>query len=246
MKNVATKNSTRTFASVVAVFVVFQLVATWGTIVTATEATGLPFELFRVFGRPISAHYLHWILTETPYFPIQISLALILGWLYSYSTNYKPMLWVWVLPCAVLCYALVAIPSVFPALTSQVPQPAQTQFSHYFGYGCQPQNRCVDQTVITLPFYTSASYALGALAAQRIRALSGVRIWFSLALGLVILTAVTVDVVLSLRQGVRWTLASTTVAMIPLAIATYLIYISLTAKVGSTLEARPARPENTL
>ncbi len=235
-----TNYSARSFVKVAIVFVVFQFLATWGTIATATETTGLPFELLRVFGRPVSAHYAHRILTETPYFPIQISLALILGWLYSYSPYYKPMLWVWVLPFVILCYALIAIPNLFPALTSQVPQPAQTQLSHYFGYGCRPQNRCIDQTVITLPFYTSAAYTLGVFAAKRIKPLSALRIWVSLAVALVIFGAVMVDVALSLRQheSLRWTLGLSLIA-IPAAMAAYLVYIALNAKFGNTSEAKP-------
>ncbi|MGH9709446.1 MAG: hypothetical protein ACRD37_02735 [Candidatus Acidiferrales bacterium] len=231
MQNHEDRQRAKTFAIVAGTFVVHQFVATLGTIATASELAALPFQLFRIFGRPVSAHYFHWILTQTPYFPVQALLALILGWLFSQPLRYRVMFWVWVLPCGILCYALVAIPNLFPALTAQVPQPSQTPFSHYFGYGCRPENHCIDQLAITLPFYTSVAYSMGALMAQRIaknlRVIQS-RSWVALMLALVILAAVMVDTVLSLKQGVRWVYGL--IEVIPITIAFFLARIAFKAE----------------
>jgi hypothetical protein len=34
---------------------------------------------------------------------------------------------------------------------------------HYFGSGCSVRERCLDQMMFTVPFYTSVAYALGAV-----------------------------------------------------------------------------------
>src|SRR3954454_23894141 len=75
------------------------------------------------------------------------------------------MLWVWVLPLAVLCFALIAFN---PEWTSVLARPSTvgSRLSHYFGWGCQPRAHCLDQLVITMPFYSSVAYSLGALLAR--------------------------------------------------------------------------------
>lgn len=63
------------------------------------------------------------------------------------------MLWVWILPGALLTYAVIAIPTFSPWSTS----PETGPLSHYFGWGCQADFRCYDQLTFTQPFYTSVA-----------------------------------------------------------------------------------------
>jgi hypothetical protein len=71
------------------------------------------------------------------------------------------MVWVWVIPGLILCYALVAAPNLSPDSAS-VLMHSDGMISRYFGWACQPRNGCLDQLVITMPFYTAAAYSIGA------------------------------------------------------------------------------------
>jgi|SRR6516164_11276104 len=43
----------------------------------------------------------------------------------------------------------------------------QNRLSFYFGWGCQPRAHCLVQLMITMPFYASVAYSLGALVARK-------------------------------------------------------------------------------
>ncbi|HEV2297375.1 MAG TPA: hypothetical protein VGR72_02525 [Candidatus Acidoferrales bacterium] len=144
----------------IAVFAMHQLIGTIGILALTPLVTGLIFDVLRLFGLTYTSTYMHSLLTETPYFPLQIALALLLGWILSRWLHHRSMLWVWPLPLAVLLLAFSALPTV----TSLA---FQSRLSHFFGWGCRPQNRCFDQLAITLPFYIAASYSAGALLARK-------------------------------------------------------------------------------
>lgn len=143
-------------------FLMHQLIATLGVAVTAGLLTGFAFDLLRWFGLPFPIDYMHWVLTGTPYYPIQIATGLISGVLLGRWLRHRAMLWVWVLPAVWLCYLLIALPT----FTSQMA--ADNRFWHFFGWGCRPENRCFDQIGGTAPFYLAAAYSIGALLARRI------------------------------------------------------------------------------
>jgi hypothetical protein len=79
------------------------------------------------------------------------------------------MLWIWILPLAILIYACAVTPAL-NAWQSVLARPHTVQYrlSYYFGWGCQPQARCLDQLLITMPFYASVAYSLGALLARNV------------------------------------------------------------------------------
>jgi hypothetical protein len=107
---------------------------------------------------------MHWILTNSPFFPVQIALGAYLGWKLYRRWGHRSMLWVWILPGALLAYAIIAIPTFSPWSTSS----ADTgPLSHYLGWGCQADNRCYDQLTFTQPFYSSVAYSFGALLARK-------------------------------------------------------------------------------
>jgi len=167
MKSPPQKSDGESRLKSVLIFVMHQLLGTWGIALFAYFLGSSVLELFGLFGRPYSMRPLHWILTETPFFPVQIALGLYSGWLLGRRLKHRSMLWVWILPGLVLSYALVAVPTLTPALTSVLDQ-SGGPLSHYFGWGCQPKNRCLDQLLITMPFYAAVAYSLGAWLARKL------------------------------------------------------------------------------
>jgi hypothetical protein len=67
------------------------------------------------------------------------------------------MLWVWVIPLAILCYAVIAFEPKWKSVLVH-----ESWLPHYFGWGCLPTDHCLDQLVITMPFYAAAAYSIGA------------------------------------------------------------------------------------
>jgi len=46
--------------------------------------------------------FVHWILTENPFYPVQIVAALYFGWLLGRRFQHRCMLWIWIFPLASL------------------------------------------------------------------------------------------------------------------------------------------------
>jgi hypothetical protein len=151
------------------IFAVHEFVGMWGIAFFAGVGLASVFDFVPDFGgwKP-SMRFIHWLLTENPFYPVQILAGLYLGWLLGRRFQHRSMLWIWVLPLAVLCYALIAVPILVPAWTSILARPStiRSRLSYYFGWGCQPRAHCIDQLLITMPFYASAAYSLGALLAR--------------------------------------------------------------------------------
>jgi hypothetical protein len=150
----------------VLIFLMHQLISTEGVVVFAAILGTTVFEILRQVGLPVQTRFVHWILTETPYFPVQIGLGFLWGWLLGRRFRHKSMVWVWILPAVLLTYVVAEVRTITPDLTSVLGQSANP-FSHYFGWGCQPKNRCLDQILITLPFYSAIAYSLGGWIGQR-------------------------------------------------------------------------------
>jgi hypothetical protein len=153
------------------ILVVHQIIATegviWLTILGTFTLSGSITEMHEAWAHSAFMRGMHLILSNTPFFPIQIALGAILGGKLYRRWEHRSMLWVWILPGVVLTYAAIAIPTFSPWSSS----PADTgPLSHYFGWGCQADNRCYDQLTFTQPFYTSVAYSLGALWARKSKA----------------------------------------------------------------------------
>lgn len=149
------------------IFVLHQFVATLGVVAITPLALAVVAPALRVFGASLSMRQFHWILTETPYFPLQIGFALLLGWSLSRYLGHRSMLWVWVLPFVGLSWLFAT--NGYIASLGPVP-PSAARLSHFFGWGCQPQNRCFDQLATTLPFYCAVAYSVGSLLGRKTRA----------------------------------------------------------------------------
>jgi len=140
---------------------VHQFIGTVGVLILAGMLTSIVFELPNPWGHTLTMHDIAVALTGMPYFPVQIVVALLLGWLVSDLFGHESMLWIWVLPYAWLVYDFARLPSVL-GMTFQA------RFSYFFGWGCRPENHCIDQTGVTLPFYAAIAYSIGALLARKI------------------------------------------------------------------------------
>jgi hypothetical protein len=140
--------------------ILHQFVGTWGVAVLGYYLVDMVFGALGHFDSSVSSRSLYWILTETPYFPVQIGLGLYFGWVMGWRLRQKLMVWTWIIPGLILLYAVLAIPTLTPRLTSLLGQ-SSNPFSHYFGWGCQPKNRCLDQVLVTMPFYASFAYSIG-------------------------------------------------------------------------------------
>ncbi len=149
------------------VFVMHQIIGTegviWLTTLGAFLFTGSITEVHEAWAHSALTRGIHLILTNTPFFPIQISVGAYLGWKLYRRWRHRSMLWVWIFPGLVLTYAVIAIPTFSPWSLSAETGP----LSHYFGWGCQADYRCYDQLTFTEPFYTSVAYSLGALWTSR-------------------------------------------------------------------------------
>jgi len=225
-------------------FILHQCIGMWGTTFSAGVVTGLAFDILMRFGKTYTRSYFYWILSGRPYFPIQITLAALLGWVFGRYLWHRSMVWVWVLPLAYLCYAFAAVPTFTPNLPPEFQAGVgESRFSHYFGWGCGPWNHCLDQTAVTVPFYVAVSYSIGALLAHKLserirlngRAESGAIFVF----GMWFFVAAVCDLYFSTRGG-GWHWMFLPIATVPAGIGAYLVLLALTMWwVGSTPTAEP-------
>ena len=105
-----------------------------------------------------SAAQARWILTETPYFPVQIGLAFVIGFVLQGYLRHRLMLWVWLLPFLILSVSFIL-----------TPLPFVSRIERYFDRGCRPEFRCFVQLAVTLPFYTAASYSFAAFLSRKLK-----------------------------------------------------------------------------
>lgn len=190
-------------------FIVHQFISTSGIDIFAGFLVAYVFDVLRLFGMRFPQKVMFWILTGTPYYPVQIGLGLLLGWSIGRRVQHRTMLWVWIVPSIYLMYALIAIPTLVPR-SNPFPQEWQagvgeSRFKHYFGWGCGAYHPCFDQAAITLFFYTAVAYSIGALLARKVpkrfRSHDVTEIWKSLIVAFIFLFFAVLEIVLTVRQG---------------------------------------------
>ena len=192
-------------------FVVHQVIVLWVVAVSAPILTASSINFLRLFGWQDARGAYDWILKANPYFPAHIALALLLGWMLGRSLLDRSMLWVWVFPTLLLGYALIAIPTLIPRIVPSAFQAGigQSRLAHYFGWGCQYGDYCLDQSSFTRPFYASIAYSLTSLIAiktwSRARRGASIQFLMLLVVGTLFLIAAVCDLVQSVRiGGWRW------------------------------------------
>jgi hypothetical protein len=145
-----------------------QFIGTFGIGILAPWLVAASFDFLAFFGWRAPQKYTYLIVTENPYFPIQIGLGLFIGWRLSRRFRHRSMLWVWVLPFMALEYAFIRYPlgilllGQSPSLIAIAGSGVRQALWHYFGWGCRPVDRCLDQLWFTMPLYTSIAYSVGA------------------------------------------------------------------------------------
>ncbi len=77
----------------------------------------------------------HWILLQTPYFPVQIVIGLLWGFQLSRRYRHVAMLWTWSVP-AMAIVLLVLFAPLRPVVVSGI---EITGFSRFFGWSCLPR-----------------------------------------------------------------------------------------------------------
>jgi hypothetical protein len=169
VKNLFRDASAKSAAKSILMFLMHQFMGTWGVPIFTAFALTSAFDWLDNFGGHVLMGYVRWILTQNPYYPAQITIGLYLGWILGRRLKHRSMVWVWIIPLAILCYAVLTTPILVPEWTSVLAQPSirRSRFSYYFGWGCRPADHCLDQLVITMPFYSSVAYSLGAVLAQK-------------------------------------------------------------------------------
>jgi hypothetical protein len=128
-----------------------------------------------LFGWTITVHQLGGVLMGLPYFPVHVGLALVLGWSLGAWLQHRSMEWVWIIPFLVLSYEIVTFSPLKPlGFKPDWYLSSPSRVSRFFGWGCRPENRCLEQLIFTMPFYGALAYSVGAyLARVKMHALSG-------------------------------------------------------------------------
>jgi hypothetical protein len=101
---------------------------------------------------------MQWILLQTPYFPVQIIIGLLMGFRIGRHFRELVMLWTWTVPALTIILLILFAP--FPPVIA--PGVEISKLQHFFGWRCLPQNHCFEQVGLTLPFYSACAYSLGA------------------------------------------------------------------------------------
>ena len=109
----------------------------------------------------LATRTVHWILTETPFFPVQIVVGLLWGFQLGRRYQHRVMVWTWVVPALAIISLILFVP-LRSVLVSGV---ELTKAEHFFGWGCLPQNHCFDWP-LTVALYAAAAYSIGAFAAR--------------------------------------------------------------------------------
>jgi hypothetical protein len=223
------------------IFVLHQVIAIWVTLRSSPVLLASALNFLGLLGQHYTRTRYYWLLIGNPYFPVQIGLGLMLGWVLGRHLRHRSMLWVWVLPFGVLCYAVIAIPTLNPTITPFELQAGvgQSRLTHYFGWGCQPVNHCVDQELLTSPFYAAAAYSVAAFAAEELTEntipATMPQVALVLAVGLVFLVGAIYDLINAVRSN-GWQWAFIPFGAVPMAMGAYLILLAVHIKTASPVK----------
>lgn len=214
-------------------FGLHQFIGMYGIPYTAPLVFSLAFKFLFLFGHNYPRKTFYSIVSELPYFPVQVIFALILGWLLGRALRHRSIVWVWLLPLAIVCYSLVTARVLIPTSVLTRPGVIQSRFSYYFGWGCQPAVHCFDQLLITMPFYSSLAYSVGAFLARRLaqsgHAASRKLFLAVVSTGSTIIVSIAIDLITSLRQT-GWQSTYWLVLATPVGVGTYVLYVASTIR----------------
>lgn len=132
-------------------------------------AVAWPGVMAVIFGCAIltGAVWLKWLdpLIEPPVFPLQLAAAFLLGLALNRHFSSRVACWVWIPPLAILAWD-VSNWANSPAPLWDRTSAWRDVWNNYFGTQCQG-SECLNELLLTGPFYTAVLYSLGAWAALR-------------------------------------------------------------------------------
>jgi len=223
---------TKSLTKSVLTFGLHQFIGMYGIPTTAPIVFSLGFKFLFFFGHSYPRRTFYSLVSESPYFPVQTIFALILGWLLGRVLRHRSMVWVWMLPLTILCYSVATSRVLLPTSVFASPGASQSWFSHYFGWGCRPVYHCLDQLVITMPFYSSLAYSLGAAVTRRTLGFassqSSAHFRTVTIAGLIVLGGIFIDLAVSTKTS-GWRTSYLLFALSPTGLGALLLYA------GSTL-----------
>jgi hypothetical protein len=104
-----------------------------------------------------------YVLTGTPFFPVQIAAGLVIGFSIGRFFDWPLARWVWVVPALLLALSMIFVSPV--QLTSV--------WGYWFGWsGVSGRAFPSFQPCLTMPLYLSAAYSVASLIGQRMRRIS--------------------------------------------------------------------------
>lgn len=110
-------------------FILHLAVGTLGVVILAAFSAFSATEALHLFFSTIGSRTASWILTETPYFPVQIATGLLLGFQIGRRYGHRVMLWVWVVPALLIALAIRFAP-LHPVVVSGAEISSR---QHFFG-----------------------------------------------------------------------------------------------------------------
>ena len=100
-------------------FLVHLIISTIGVAVVAAVMTYAVVLPLHQFFSSLGPRTVHWILTETPFFPVQIVVGLLWGFQLGRRYRHGVMLSTWIVPALLIAFLILFVP-LPPVLVSEV------------------------------------------------------------------------------------------------------------------------------
>lgn len=144
-------------------FLIHQFLSTWGLFTAVPMVFAFILEAGLHFGLRIYMNQIDWVLYGTPFFPLHVIMAFMVGWVLGGTLRERSMLWVWVLPFVSLCTSQIGFPLIGRGFSEDYRLLALSgQLEYSWGrFGVYSLQQIVRITLL----YTAVAYSLGALLA---------------------------------------------------------------------------------
>jgi hypothetical protein len=136
-------------------FAFHSLAATLGTMICASFLIYSLRRTVEEWGFGMQSSTVQQLLYK-PYFPIQLAVAFIAGYLMMRRYGHAAILWAWIPPAIILGIAIATTER------SLLEGSLSWRLKHFFGASCSPP-ACWDQVAYTATFYSGVAYAMGGL-----------------------------------------------------------------------------------
>jgi hypothetical protein len=144
-------------------YLLHVVAATVGTMMLAAIVVRVLFVCWNLINPSVTSWSVYSLLFKR-YFPVQIFCGLAAGYLNGRHFRDRSATWVWVIPAIRVVFAVATWRS-----TSILEDHTRAVLDHFFLENCQPPlwtRSCVDQSLITVPLYSSIAYSIGTLIAR--------------------------------------------------------------------------------